>query len=120
MMINSETKIYSILDAHPDALEAIVSISPRFNKLRNPVLRALMAPRASVGMASKAGNCSPEDFYKKLEPLGFVIDRIPQHMLPTDVGIRESSDWDETLSLYTDKTVMIDVRALEMPQPMLS
>lgn len=119
-MINSETKIDTLLRAHPEALEAIVSISPKFTKLRNPVLRALMAPRASLSMASKVGNCSVEDFYKKLEPLGFVIDRIPTRSKQTEEVIPGSPDWDETLFHFTDKMETLDVRTLEMPQPMLS
>lgn len=72
--INANTKIAAILKQHPDALEAIISISPKFNKLRNPLLRKLMASRASISMASKIGGCSVNDFFEKLQPLGFVID----------------------------------------------
>lgn len=71
MLINSGTKIAALLKHHPDALEAIVSLSPDFKKLRNPVLRKLMAGRTSIAMASKIGGCSPEDFYRVLNPLGF-------------------------------------------------
>ncbi len=72
--INANTRIATLLKGHPDALEAIVSISPKFTKLRNPLLRKLMAARTTISMASKIGGCTPEDFFKKLEPLGFVID----------------------------------------------
>ena len=73
--IHSGTKISALLRGHPDALEAIISLSPKFNKLRNPLLRKLMASRATIGMASKIGGCTPEDFFAKLEPLGFTVDR---------------------------------------------
>ena len=74
MIINSNTKIAAILKENPDALEAIVSISPRFTKLRNPFLRKLMASRTSISMASKVGGCSVHDFFEKLKPLGFTVD----------------------------------------------
>ncbi|MBZ0207888.1 MAG: DUF2249 domain-containing protein [Flavobacteriales bacterium] len=73
--INANTKISALLREHPDALEAIISLSPKFTKLRNPLLRKLMASRATIRMASKIGGCTPEDFFAKLEPLGFAIDR---------------------------------------------
>lgn len=73
--INANSKISTLLREHPDALEAIISISPKFNKLRNPLLRKLMASRATIRMASKIGGCTPEDFFAKLQPLGFTIDR---------------------------------------------
>lgn len=74
MLINEQTKIAALLKHHPDALEAIVALSPDFKKLRNPVLRALMAKRTSIAMASKIGGCTPEDFFRVLAPLGFETD----------------------------------------------
>ena len=72
--ISAHTKIATILKQHPGALEAIVAISPRFEKLRNPVVRKLMAGRATIAMASKIGGCTVHDFYKKLQPLGFEMN----------------------------------------------
>jgi uncharacterized protein (DUF2249 family) len=74
MNINGNTKIAKILKQNPDALEAIISINPRFEKLRNPLLRKLMAARTSIGMAAKIGGFEVERFYEKLKPLGFDID----------------------------------------------
>lgn len=71
MKINAQTKISAVIKQHPDALEAIVSLSPHFEKLRNPILRKLMAGRATIAMASKIGNCTVDDFFQKLQPLGF-------------------------------------------------
>ncbi len=76
--INVQTKIAYLLKESPDALEAIISISPRFTKLRNPILRKLMASRTSIANASKIGGCSVNDFFEKLKPLGFEIDETVQ------------------------------------------
>jgi uncharacterized protein (DUF2249 family) len=75
MTINANTKIAPILKQNPKALDAIVSIGPKFEKLRNPILRKVMAGRTTLTAASKLGGCSVEDFFAKLEPLGFQIDR---------------------------------------------
>lgn len=75
MTINANTKIAKILKQNPDSLEAIISINPKFEKLRNPLLRKLMAARTSIGMASKIGGLDVEKFFEKLQPLGFDIDR---------------------------------------------
>jgi uncharacterized protein (DUF2249 family) len=74
MIINANTKIAAVLKQSPETLEAIITISPRFVKLRNPILRKLMAGRTSLAMASKMGGCPIQDFYDKLQPLGFEID----------------------------------------------
>lgn len=73
--ITANTKINAILKAHPDALEAIISISSKFNKLRNPILRKLIASRTSINEACRIAGCSPDDFFAKLAPLGFAIDK---------------------------------------------
>lgn len=74
MIVNANTKIAKILSHNPAALDAIVSIDPKFEKLRNPLLRKLMAGRTSIGMASKIGGISLDKFFEKLAPLGFEID----------------------------------------------
>ncbi len=76
MIISANTKIAAILKHNADALEAIISITPKFEKLRNPLLRKLMAGRTSIGMASKISGCSVEEFFTKLAPLGFEIDMV--------------------------------------------
>ena len=73
--INANTKIAALIKQHPDALETIVGISPKFTKLRNPILRKVIAGRTSIAMASKLGGCSIDDFFNKLQPLGFEIDK---------------------------------------------
>ena len=75
MTINANTKIASLLKQHPDALDVIVGISPKFTKLRNPILRKVIASRTSIAMASRIGGCSVNDFLDKMQPLGFQIDK---------------------------------------------
>ncbi|MCW3091829.1 MAG: hypothetical protein JWP81_2898 [Ferruginibacter sp.] len=74
MTINANTTIAAVLKECPEALEPIISIHPGFAKLRNPLLRKLMAGRASLSMAAKIGGCTVAHFYDKLAPLGFEID----------------------------------------------
>jgi len=74
MIINANTKISKVLKENAAALEAIISINPKFEKLRNPLLRKLMAARTSIGMAAKIAGFDVEKFYEKLKPLGFDID----------------------------------------------
>lgn len=80
MTINTNTKISTILKQHPDALEAIVSISPKFEKLRIPLLRKIIASRTTIAMASKIGGCNVNDFFNKLKPLGFEIDSMTKEV----------------------------------------
>jgi uncharacterized protein (DUF2249 family) len=103
--INVNTKIAALIKQHPDALETIISISSKFEKLRNPVLRKLMAGRASISMASKMSGCSIKTFYEKLKPLGFEIDGIT-----TTVTEEKQAVPDFMSTLQKDQVVELDVR----------
>lgn len=72
--INANTKIAHLIKAHPDAMETIIGISKKFDKLRNPLLRKLLAGRTSIAMASNIAGCKVTDFFDALKPLGFEID----------------------------------------------
>ncbi|HSH68081.1 MAG TPA: DUF2249 domain-containing protein [Bacteroidia bacterium] len=107
MIINANTKIAAILKQHPDALEAIISISSKFEKLRIPLLRKLMAGRTSISMASKIGGCSINDFFIKLKPLGFEIDNITQ---PVTEDKNKLPDF--ITSIKREQVVELDVRPI--------
>ena len=109
MLINSQTKIAALLKHHPDALEAIVTLSPDFKKLRNPILRKLMAGRTSISMASKIGGCRPEDFYEILRPYGFEADTAaePEESLP---GQKPLPDF--VKQIEAEQIITLDVRAM--------
>lgn len=76
MRITAATKISQILKSSPEALEAIVSLSPKFKKLQNPLLRRVMTPRVSIEEAAKLGGCSVSDFFDALQPLGFITSEV--------------------------------------------
>ncbi len=75
MIIDANTKIGAIIKNHPEAMEAIISIHFKLEKLRNPILRKVIASRTSILNASRMVGCSVEDFFAKLQPLGFEINR---------------------------------------------
>lgn len=108
MTINANTKISSLLKYNSDALEAIVSISPKFTKLRNPILRKVIAARTSISMASKLGGCSVDDFFKKLQPLGFEIDQAAVVMKKEN----ENKPVPGFVNIGADKMIELDVRSV--------
>lgn len=107
MTINANTKISTIIKQRPEALEVIIGISPKFEKLRNPLLRKLLASRASLEAASKIGGCSIDAFFDKLQPLGFVAEKtIPEPKA-------EKEEFPEQLrNLKPEQIVQLDVRPL--------
>lgn len=109
MQINVNTKIATLIKAHPDALETIIALSPRFTKLRNPILRKVMAGRTSITMAAGLGGCTIEDFFRQLAPLGFTIDRLTPAVIEPET-VNEIPDFLKNLA--PDRLVALDVRPL--------
>lgn len=74
MIIAANTKISALIKENPAAIDAIASINKHFEKLRNPVLRKILASRVTIADAARIGGCEVEAFYQKLEPLGFISE----------------------------------------------
>jgi uncharacterized protein (DUF2249 family) len=107
MIINAQTKISNILKERAEALEAIVSLSPKFEKLRNSLLRKIIAPRTTIAAASKIGGCETGDFFKKLAPLGFETGN---KTLPTENEVTKTPAF--MLKLDTAAVKVLDVRPI--------
>ncbi|SFG46293.1 DUF2249 domain-containing protein [Pontibacter chinhatensis] len=73
MQIAASTKISALIKENPAAIEAIASINKHFEKLRNPLLRKVLASRVTIADAARIGGCEVERFYEKLAPLGFTV-----------------------------------------------
>src|SRR5690606_21756579 len=48
--------------------------NPHFRKLKNPVLRKLLAARVTIADAARIGKCEIDTFIERLKPLGFVVE----------------------------------------------
>lgn len=73
MEIAPATKISALIKANPAAIDAIASINKHFEKLRNPILRKVLAARVTIADAARIGGCGVETFFEKLAPLGFTV-----------------------------------------------
>jgi uncharacterized protein (DUF2249 family) len=78
MKVTAETKISELIRHNPDCIEAIATINKHFEKLRNPILRRVMAGRVTINDAAKIGNTTVEKFFEVLSTLGFYCETKPQ------------------------------------------
>lgn len=74
MIISQNTKISELIKENSKSVEAIASIAKPLEKLRNPILRKIMASRVTIAEAAKMGGAKVEDFKRVLSPLGFVFE----------------------------------------------
>lgn len=75
MKINPDTRIKLLLDTDRDkVIDALVKLNSNFSKLRNPVMRNLLARRVTIAQACKIAGCSTSDFFDSMRPIGFEVD----------------------------------------------
>ncbi len=74
MLVNAKTKISHLIKHDKKAIDAIASINPHFRKLKNPILRKLLAPRVNVSDAARIGGVTANEFLHKLSLYGFDIE----------------------------------------------
>lgn len=90
-----------------NSIDAIASIAKPLEKLKNPILRKLMAARVTIAEAASIGNTTIEAFATVLKPLGFEFEENGQAI------VAESSDkptWLTTLD--NSKISNFDVREM--------
>lgn len=66
MEITFDTKVYDVLKAYPQLLEVLITLSPRYKKLRNPILRRTITRVASLRQASALGGFTPSELVNSL------------------------------------------------------
>ncbi len=108
MDISANTKISELIKANPASIDAIVSINKHFEKLRNPILRKILASRVTIADAAKIGGCTVNDFFKKLAPLGFTVSTDATPKIDESGTLKEKPDFMKQIS--TKKIITLDVR----------
>lgn len=73
MEVTKDTKISDIINTNKEAINTIASINKHFKKLKNPILRKVLASKISIKEASKIGGISINEFLEKLEKIGFKV-----------------------------------------------
>lgn len=71
MKINDQTKISELIRADKASIDAIAGVAKPFHRLKNPILRKVMASRVTIAEAAKMGGCRVTDIILALTPLGF-------------------------------------------------
>lgn len=109
MTISASTKISALIKANPNSIEAIVAINKHFEKLRNPILRKILASRVTIADAAKIGKCSVNDFFEKLIPLGFIVSPDPAQISNNTITAKVRPVFMQKISAVN--TITLDVRA---------
>lgn len=98
MRINLNTRIKVLLDADMDqVIDSLIKLNRNFSKLRNPVLRNLLARRVTIAEACKIARCNPNDFFNSMKVIGFVTDEGSSELAITKV---DTIDFERQATVY--------------------
>jgi len=107
MTISINTKISALIRENKEVIEVLARFNKNFERLRNPILRKILAPRVSIADAAKIGGANVNEMLSKLEILGFEIE----HINATEHKHEHNSI--TILELSTkENTVVFDVRPI--------
>ncbi len=110
MKITFETKVFKLLKEYPKLLDVLITLSPRYKKLKNPILRRTITRVASLRQASYLGGFTPEKLVNILraevgqDPINddLKVEEITLH-LPSWAKNEQSSYMNATEILNEDK-----------------
>ena len=74
MEITPQTKVAELLDAFPQLEEKLISLSPAFKKLNNPILRSTIAKVTSLEQAASMVGIRTDDLILQLKSLLGITD----------------------------------------------
>jgi len=66
MKLDKNTKILELLEKNPGLIDVLVSLSPEFKKLRNPLLRKTVGRFATLGHAAETSGVPFEELTRKI------------------------------------------------------
>ena len=107
MKINRDTKISVLIKENPKSIDAIVAVNPLFKKLRNPLLRGILASRTNIGDAARIGKCDIQSLLQSLAEIGFEIEN---NSIPKDESITETGNPEILNAIKQSKVSQLDVR----------
>lgn len=110
MVIGPHTRISELVKSNEASIEAIASLAKPLRKLRNPLLRRIMASRVTIAEAASIGGCSAGDFKRVLEPLGFVFQGIDTAEPGPDTANAVRPEW--LMQATEAQTDHFDVRGI--------
>jgi hypothetical protein len=85
MLVNPETRVGPLLDAHPELEDVLIGLSPEFRRLRNPILRRTVARVATLAQVAKVGGLPVPDLVNALRvALGQAAGGCDAHAAPDE------------------------------------
>lgn len=104
MEITLDTKIYDLLKAYPFLEDELIKINPKFQKLKNPILRRTVARVAGIKQAAMVGGMDPVELLNRI--------RVAVGQKPLDIKLEESQEQEAPSWITKEADEVLDVASL--------
>jgi uncharacterized protein (DUF2249 family) len=109
-MISGDVTVGRLLDEHPELLDVLAEAHPQFARLRNRVLRSVMAPRVTVAQAARIAGMEPETLLARLRAAaGTPAPAAPEAAPPAEPAVAPAPE-PRPAVLAALRPVHVDVR----------
>lgn len=108
MKINRNTRISTLIKENKETIGVIATINKNFLKLKNPILRKVLAPRVTIADAAKVGGVKIEILIDKLKEIGFEYES--EDKIITNTATKKANMKKSTQLKYIQNLVTLDVR----------
>ena len=106
--ITPKTKISELIKENSKSVDAIASLAKPLEKLKNPILRKIMASRVTIAEAAKMGGTTVAEFKRVLSPLGFIFG--DENVTLSESEVEAKPQW--LLNANVDQIDNFDVRSI--------
>jgi hypothetical protein len=110
MPIASDTTIAQLLDEHPCLLDFLAGYHPHFERLRNGLVRRVMAPRVTVAEAARMVGVPAAELLAALCRAAGQPDAGPRTVAPVELGTTGVPRPGELEAVAAARLVHLDVR----------
>jgi hypothetical protein len=87
MSYNAKTKIDDLLQKYPFLLDFLAGLSPRYSKLKSPIMRKTIGRVATLRQVADFGEISPADLLSKIQA---EIKRVTHEDVDVEIDVAES------------------------------
>jgi uncharacterized protein (DUF2249 family) len=108
MKITNKTKISALINENPETIEVLISVNPHFSKLKNPVLRGILASRTSLSDAAHIAKCDIVSLFDSLAKIGFEPEY--ESSIIKEAMIKSRANPKISEALHLSKINTLDVR----------
>lgn len=100
--ITPQTRISELIKADDRSIATIAALSKPLEKLKNPLLRKMLAGRVSISDAARIGECTLSDFKQALAPLGFslALETDERYPLSNQADAPQEPVWLDTVTVH--------------------